>query len=64
MEHNDEYEVGRFDIVYRNKKTPLIIKVFMDIPEVPDVYIFTEPELANKIQKEMIKFADELEAGN
>ncbi|MBT2701316.1 hypothetical protein J7E79_29100 [Bacillus sp. ISL-40] len=64
MEPDDEYEVGRFDIVYRDKKTPIIIKAFMDSPEAPDVYIFTEPDLANQIQEEMIKFADELEAGN
>jgi hypothetical protein len=64
MEPDDEYEVGRFDIVYRDKKMPFIIKAFMDGPEAPDVYIFTEPDLANQIQEEMIKFADELEAGN
>jgi hypothetical protein len=36
----------------------------MDNPEAPDVYIFTETELANQIQEEIIKFADELEASN
>jgi hypothetical protein len=64
MKPEDEYEVGRFDIVYRDKNTPLIIKAFMDGAEAPDVYILTEPDLANQIQEEMIKFADELEAGN
>lgn len=64
MKPDDEYEVGRFDIVYRDKNTPLIIKAFMDGAEAPDVYILTEPDLANQIQEEMIKFADELEAGN
>lgn len=62
MEPDNEYEVGRFDIVYRDKKTQLIINAFMDSPEAPDIYIFTDPDLANQIQEEMIKFADELEA--
>ena len=62
MEHDDEYEVGRFDIVYQNKKTILIINAFMDSPEAPDIYIFTEPELAVQINEEMGKFADEMEA--
>ncbi|NHC40618.1 hypothetical protein G6549_11595 [Bacillus sp. MM2020_1] len=64
MEPDDEYEVGRFDIVYRDKKTPMIIKDFMDRPEAHDVCIYTEPDFANQIQEEMIKFADELETGN
>ncbi|MEH7743538.1 hypothetical protein V7659_00535 [Neobacillus drentensis] len=64
MEPDDEYEVGRFEIVYRDKNTPLVIKAFMDGPEAPDVYIYTEPGLATQIQEEMIKFADELEARN
>ncbi len=63
MEPDDGYEVGKFDIVYRDKKTKLIINAF-DSPEAPDIYIFTNPNLANQIQEEMVKFADELEAGN
>ncbi|MGG3471365.1 hypothetical protein ABES02_28325 [Neobacillus pocheonensis] len=64
MKPDDEYEVGKFDIVYQDKKTQLIINAFMDSPDAPDIYIFTTPDLANKIQDEMIKFADELEADN
>lgn len=62
MEHDDEFEVGRFNIVYQNKKTVLIINAFMDSPEAPDIYIYTEPDLAIQIQEEMINFAEEMEA--
>lgn len=63
MEDDDDLEMGRFDIVYQNKETPFIINAFMDSPETIDLYIDTEPELANQIQEEMIKFAEEVEEG-
>lgn len=51
MEPDDEYEVGKFDIVYRDKKTQLIINAFMDSPGAPDIYIFTNPDLATRYKK-------------
>lgn len=63
MEDGDDYEVGRFDIVYQNKETPFILTAFIDSPEAVDLYIDTDPELANEIQQEMEKFAEEMEEG-
>ncbi|MGD6817689.1 hypothetical protein [Metabacillus sp. 84] len=63
MEHDEELEVGRFDIVYQKQKTTLIINAFMDSPESPDIYIYTKPGFAGRIQEEMSRFADEIEDG-
>lgn len=63
MEDGDDYEVGRFDIVYQNKETPFILNAFIDSPEAVDLYIDTDPKLAEQIQEEMEKFAEEMEEG-
>lgn len=63
MEDGDDYEVGGFDIVYQNKETSLIINAFIDSPEAVDLYIDTDPGLAEQIQQEMDKFAEEMEEG-
>ncbi|MTH55342.1 hypothetical protein GKZ89_18265 [Bacillus mangrovi] len=63
MEHEEELEAGSFDIVYQRQKTKLMISVFMDSPGSPDLYIYTDPELAGQIEEEMSRFADEMEEG-
>lgn len=49
MTVEQELEVGRFLIKYKGKDTLLIIQVFLDDIDSPDVYIFTEPTLAEEI---------------
>ena len=56
---DDEKEL-EFPIRYRGRQTVLRVGIFMDDVNAPDVYFFTDPELAKEIDKEMEKFADEL----
>jgi len=56
---DDEKEL-EFPILYRGRETVLRVGIFMDDVNAPDVYFFTDPELAKEIDKEMEKFADEL----
>ena len=56
----DAEEEMTFTIRYKGAEVPLIVHVFMDDEEAPDVYFFTAPELANAIQAEMRRYSDEL----
>ena len=53
--------VGRwhFDVVYDQRDVPLEVRAAMEDFRAPDVYFFTVPELADRIQAEMRVFADE-----
>ena len=48
------------EVVYKGKETLLKYGVFMDDIDAPDLYFFTSKELAEEIQNEMSKYADEL----
>lgn len=49
MDVEEEKEVGNFQIKYNGRDTVLVIKVFMDDIDAPDLYVFTDPELADEI---------------
>jgi hypothetical protein len=53
--------VGRwhFDVVYDERAVPLEVRAAMEDFNAPDVYFFTVPELADRIQAEMFAFADQ-----
>lgn len=53
--------VGRwhFDVQYGQRSVPLEVRAAMEDFNAPDVYFFTVPELADRIQAEMRVFADE-----
>ena len=56
----DEREM-QFAVVYRDSPTPLVVVVFMDDVDSPDLYFFTSAELAEKISNECDAFSEELE---
>jgi hypothetical protein len=56
----DEEKELEFPIHYRGRQTILRVRIFMDDVNSPDVYFFTDPELAKEIDKELERFADEL----
>ena len=51
--------VGRwtFDVLYDQRHVPLEVRAAMEDFNAPDVYFFTIPELADRIQAEMRAFA-------
>ena len=49
-----------FEVIYKGKKTPFKYSVFMDDIDAPDLYFFTSPELATRIESEMNMFTKEL----
>ena len=51
----------KFSVQYKGHETPLHITIVMDDIDAPDMYFFTHPELADKIQGEMGQFAKEME---
>lgn len=56
----DEEKVFEFPIKFKGSVTVLQVKVFMDDVAAPDVYFFTDSELAEEIDKQMRKFFDDL----
>lgn len=56
--------VGRwhFDVTYDQRSVPLEVRAAMEDVDAPDVYFFTVPELADRIQVEMRAFAEERSA--
>jgi hypothetical protein len=48
-----------FDVIHEGRSVPLEIRAFMDDVEAPDMYFFTVPTLAEVIQAEIIRFAEE-----
>lgn len=56
--------VGRwhFDVTYGQRSVPLEVRAAMEDLNAPDVYFFTVPELADRIQAEMHAFAEERSA--
>jgi hypothetical protein len=52
--------VGRwhFDVVYDERSVPLEVRAAMEESAAPDVYFFTVPDLADRIQAEMRMFSD------
>jgi hypothetical protein len=52
--------VGRwtFDVVYDERHVPLEVRAAMEDFNAPDVYFYTVPELAERIQAEMRAFAE------
>lgn len=59
MDHDDEEELA-FEITVRGAMSPFRVRVFMDDIDSPDVYFFAPPALAEQIDHEMDKFAEEL----
>lgn len=59
MEVDEEKEL-EFPIKYKGEQSVLRIEIFMDDIDAPDVYFYTHPKLAEEIDKEFEKFADEL----
>jgi hypothetical protein len=60
----DELEVGeerdlQFEVEHRGQLVPLWIGVFMDDVDAPDLYFFTVPQLAAKIEELMNDFGNE-----
>lgn len=49
----------RFDVTYRQRSVPLEVRAAMDEVDAPDVYFFTDSDLADQIQGEMHAFADQ-----
>jgi hypothetical protein len=49
----------RFDVTYRQRSVPLEVRAAMDEVDAPDVYFFTDSELADQIQGEMHTFANQ-----
>jgi len=49
----------RFDVTYQQRSVPLEVRAAMDEANAPDVYFFTDSDLADCIQAEMRAFADE-----
>src|SRR5579862_7411843 len=47
-----------FDVTYDQRSVPLEVRAAMEDFNAPDVYFFTVPELADRIQAEMRAFAD------
>jgi hypothetical protein len=56
----DQQNDFTFDIKYNDKSTKLKISILLDDIDAPDVYFYSCPELANAINNEMVKFAEEL----
>lgn len=56
----DQQNDFSFDITHNDKRAKLKISIFLDDIDAPDVYFYSCPELARKINNEMIKFAEEL----
>jgi hypothetical protein len=56
----DEEKELEFPIRYHGRQTVLRVRIFMDDVDSPDLYFFTDPELAKEIDKAMEKLADEL----
>ena len=59
LPHQSEEEV-QFSVVYGGARAPLRVRVFMDDVEAPDVYFFTSPQLAKRIDQELKAFCEEL----
>jgi hypothetical protein len=59
MEHEDEQEI-RFQITFQGSASELRIRIFMDDTDAPDIYFFSTAELAEKIDSEMERFAEDL----
>jgi hypothetical protein len=59
LPHDSDEEIG-FSVVFQGQQTPLIIRVFMDDIQNPDIYFFTSPQLAERISKEFEAFCEEL----
>ena len=55
----DAEETLEFPVKYRGRTIPLRITIFMDDLAAPDVYFFTDPGLAQEINREMQQFAEE-----
>ncbi len=49
-----------YSVIHAGHPTPLQVAVFMDDIEAPDVAFFTSAALAEAIDQEMMKFAEEL----
>lgn len=58
MEHDDEKFV-EFQVVYFGEEMPLVISVFMDDIDSPDISLFTFPVLAEVIDTEIEKMFSE-----
>ncbi len=48
-----------FEIVYRGKASRLLVYVYMDDVNSPDIAFFAPPALAAEINREMARFAEE-----
>jgi hypothetical protein len=59
LSHNDEAEM-QLEIVHGGSPTPLIIRVFVDDIDAPDIYCFTASALARSIDAEYDAFCEEL----
>ncbi len=57
----DDEKVVDFSIQYGGEKTTLRLDVFMDDLDLPTVYFFAPPKLAEQITAEMSKYQEEIE---
>jgi hypothetical protein len=58
MEHNEERTFD-FPITWQGEPTTLLVEVFMDDIGAPDVAFIALPELATRIQADMLAWAEE-----
>ena len=58
MEHN-EGRILDFPITWQGEPTTLLVEVFMDDIDAPDVAFIAVPELAARIQSDMVGWAEE-----
>ncbi len=56
---DDETEV-RYEVMFAGEDVPLRIRIYMDDIDSPDIAFVTSPDLADRIQEEMVEYAEEL----